>query len=197
MQNKTENKKIKTKAPPLDLAQLGQPQAQPASTIPPPPAERPSSTPAHLSHSPSPSLFPRPGSEQGPVPAAPPRRRRGRIRTPAPPASSGPSPTRPRSPLGLCASLPPDPRRSFLPHARRGRRRSPSFTRPPCPPRRPTLSPRTAVARCFVWCSPLETGAPTTSTPSSSSTSVAGDPFLPRRRSATTNPSRAYVSAAR
>ena len=150
--NTDKEKKRKGEGPPTaPLAQLGRPPAQPTSPARPLPC-----SPDRGRNRGSPRRTPSPAT--------------GRIRMLAPPASSGPSPTHPRSPLGLCASLfPPDPRRSSLPHARRGRRRSPSFPRPPCPPRRPTVSPRTAVARCIVWCSPLETGAPATTSPSSSS----------------------------
>ena len=128
-----------------------------------------------------------------------------RITSPASPREDKASTSRDASgtstpPLSLSSrplrlSLPPTgPRRSSLPHARRGRRHSPSFTRPPCPPRRPKVSPRTAVARCCVWCSPLETGAPTTNAPSSPSSSDAGDPLLPRRRPAAPKHPRALLA---
>ena len=78
--------KIKTKEPPLYWTR--RPNSPPAG-----PSSRPGPP---RSVAPSPSLFPRPGSEQGHVPAAPPRRRRGRIRPPRP-ASSITPPTRPHS----------------------------------------------------------------------------------------------------
>ena len=66
---------------------------------------------------PSPSLFPRPGSEQGQVPAAPPRRRRGRIRPPRPASSIAP-PTRPHPrPWFLRLSL--LPQLHLVPHRNR------------------------------------------------------------------------------
>ena len=116
-----------------------------------------------------PSLFPRPGSEQG---QSPPHHLAGdgEDKGASTPASSGLSPTRPRSPLGLCASLfPPDPRRSFLPHARRGRRRSPSFPRPPCPNRHFAVSYAVAALDYITSTSPLKLGATATTSPSSSS----------------------------
>ena len=108
MQKNTDKEKEKGEGPPTaPLAQLGRPPAQPTSPTRPLPC--------------SPDRGRNRGSPRRTTSPA-----TGRIRAPAPPASSGLSPTRPRSPLGLCASLFPPRSAPLLPSPRQTR--SPPFT---------------------------------------------------------------------